>query len=167
MIQSLKKFKILLYEKMNPVGTKLLAEQCELVYAKNFEEATILNQVSDVDGIIIRANGSISKTIIESAKNLKVIGRYGAGLDNIDIKAAKKNNANVVYTSGANSKSVAKHFVGLVLNLTRHKKETRSIASLQSITFCDISYPRITFTIASPISEVPTVLDGSIAISPV
>lgn len=113
------KFKVLLYETMHEAGTRLLAEKCELVYAKSFEEEHLISPVHDVDAIVIRANGAVSRKIIDAAPRLKVIGRHGVGLDGIDLAAAAERGIPVVYTPTANTESVAEHFVALALMLAK------------------------------------------------
>ncbi|MGD9180151.1 MAG: hydroxyacid dehydrogenase [Desulfobacterales bacterium] len=113
------RFKILLYEDMHREGTELLEKKCNLIYAASHDEKDLIDQVADVDGIIIRANGSVTQDIIESGSKLKVIGRHGVGLDAIDLEAARKNGVRVVYTPMAAKESVAEHFVGLALMLAK------------------------------------------------
>ena len=113
------KFKVLLYESMHQEGTALLEEKCDLIYARSYDEKELIDQVADVDAIVIRANGAVTRNIIEAAPNLKVIGRHGVGLDAIDLAAAKKRGINVVYTPQANKESVAEHFVALALMLAK------------------------------------------------
>jgi D-3-phosphoglycerate dehydrogenase len=117
------KFKVLLYETMHAEGTMLLAEKCELVYAKSFEETHLITLVHDVDAIVIRANGAVSREIINAAPRLKVIGRHGVGLDGIDLAAAKERGIKVVYTPVANTESVAEHFFALALMLAKRMKQ--------------------------------------------
>ena len=111
--------KILLYEQMHSEGTNLLAKTCDLVYAESFEEEKLIEQASEAAGILIRANGAVSRTIIEANPKLKVVGRHGVGLDAIDLEAAKEHGVRVVYTPVANMESVAEHFVGLALILAK------------------------------------------------
>ncbi len=111
--------KILLYEQMHSEGTNLLAKTCDLVYAESFEEEKLIEQASEAAGILIRANGAVSRTIIEASPKLKVVGRHGVGLDAIDLEAAKEHGVRVVYTPVANMESVAEHFVGLALILAK------------------------------------------------
>ena len=120
------RFKTLLYEPMYPEGTKLLEEKSDLVYADSWEEENLMRQVHDVDAIIIRAHGSVTKTLMNSASRLKVIGRHGVGLENIDLMAAKERGIEVVYTPAANAESVAEHFVALALILAKKLKVSRS-----------------------------------------
>jgi len=113
------KFKILLYESMHRAGTALLEENCDLIYARSFDEKDLSEQVADVDAIIIRANGAVTETIMAAAPRLKVVGRHGVGLDAVDLAAAKKKGIRVVYTPQANKESVAEHFVALALMLAK------------------------------------------------
>lgn len=113
------KFKVLLYEPMHPEGTRLLEEKCHLVYAESLEEENLIRQARDIDAIIIRANGAVTRNIMKSASNLKVVGRHGVGLDGIDLKVARELGVTVVYTPKANKESVAEHFVGLALMLAK------------------------------------------------
>lgn len=113
------KFKVLLYEPIHNEGIKILEEKCELIYATSYEEGDLIGQAAGADAIIIRANGSVSKAIIESSSTLKVIGRHGVGLDTVDLEAAKNHGVRVVYTPMANKESVAEHFVGLALMLAK------------------------------------------------
>jgi D-3-phosphoglycerate dehydrogenase len=113
------KFKILLYESMHRAGTALLEANCDLIYARSFAEADIIDQVSDVDAIIIRANGAVSAKVMAAAPRLKVVGRHGVGLDAVDMDAARQRGIRVVYTPQANKESVAEHFVALALMLAK------------------------------------------------
>jgi len=111
--------KILMYEQMHEKGTALLAEKYDLQYATSFAEADLIVQASDADAIVIRANGVVSRAVIESSPMLKVIGRHGVGLDAIDLHAARQRGVRVVYTPMANMESVAEHFVALALMLAK------------------------------------------------
>ena len=111
------RWKVLLYEPIHPEGISLLEEKCGVVYPESLAETHLISLVSDVDGIIIRANGTVSRRLIESAPRLKVIGRHGVGVENIDLTAASERGITVVYAPTANAQSVAEHFVGLALIL--------------------------------------------------
>ena len=111
--------KILMYEQMHAKGTELLKEKCDLIYAESYEEEKLIAQVKDVDGIVIRANGTVSRAIIEASSKLKVIGRHGVGLEAVDLDAAKEHGVKVVYTPIGNMESVAEHFVAFALMLAK------------------------------------------------
>lgn len=111
--------KILMYEHMHEKGTSLLAESCDVIYAQSLDENQLTVQAADVDAIVIRANGAVTRKVIQAATRLKVIGRHGVGLDAIDLEAAREKGIRVVYTPIANTESVAEHFVALALMLAK------------------------------------------------
>ncbi len=115
----MKNFTVLLYEHIHKQGTAILEEVCEVIYPETLEEECILKYASKIDGIIIRANGKVTANIINSAPKLKVIGRHGIGVENIDVDSASKKGIWVVYTPESNAESVAEHFLMLALNLSK------------------------------------------------
>lgn len=113
------RFRFLLYEPMHEAGTSLLRQHGEVSVAPAVDEATLVAAVRDADAVVIRANGKVSQAVIAAAPRLKVIGRHGVGLENIDVSAATERGIWVVYTPEANSESVAEHFVALALTLSK------------------------------------------------
>lgn len=77
-------------------------------------------RIGSYDAIIVRSATKVTEDVIESGRNLKVIGRAGAGLDNIDLESAKKHNIAVLNTPAANSISVAELVFGFMISLSRH-----------------------------------------------
>ena len=78
---------------------------------------TIEKKIADYDGIIIRSRFPIDKTFLQKAKNLKFIGRVGAGLENIDIEFAKQQGIKLFNAPEGNRNAVGEHTLGLILNL--------------------------------------------------
>jgi D-3-phosphoglycerate dehydrogenase len=120
----MKEFSILLYEDMHEAGKALLRERADVLFAKSFDEASLIEQAKDVDGIIMRANGKVSRRLMESAPKLKVVGRHGVGVENVDLEAATEKGIWVVNTPDANDISVAEHFFGLALTLSKVLKKS-------------------------------------------
>jgi len=119
----MKPFKILLYEDMHQAGKTLLAEKADLFFASSLEEESLIKEVKEIDGLIIRANGKVSRRLMDHAPKLKVIGRHGVGVENIDLGAATEKGIWVVNTPEANDISVAEHFFGLALMLSKMLKK--------------------------------------------
>jgi D-3-phosphoglycerate dehydrogenase len=117
------KLKVLLYEDMAEEGKAILREKAEVVFAENFDESYITERAKDVDGIVIRANGKTTRKIMESAFRLRVVGRHGIGVENIDLQAATDLGIWVVNTPDANDQSVAEHFFGFALMLSKMLKK--------------------------------------------
>jgi D-3-phosphoglycerate dehydrogenase len=118
----MKDFKVLLYEDMDETGKALLKEKVEILFARSLEEASLIEEVKETDGIIIRANGKVTRKMMASAPKLKVVGRHGVGVENIDLEAATEHGIWVVNTPDANDISVAEHFFGLALTLSKMLK---------------------------------------------
>ncbi len=93
----------------------------EMVYEEYPDEDRLVELVGgDVDAIIVRSKPKITRRVIEAAPKLKVIGRAGVGLDNIDLEAAKERGIKVVNSpGGASSRSVAELVLALMFNVAR------------------------------------------------
>jgi len=110
---------VLLYESIHPDGLAVLREKVEIRYPAGWSEEEVLPVIGDVEGIIIRANGQVTRRLMESAPGLKVVGRHGVGLDNVDVAAATELGICVVNTPLANAESVAEHTLGLMIALSK------------------------------------------------
>jgi len=111
------------YGKNDPtLKSQLEAEVGEVVYNTTGRPLTaeeLVKIVPEIDGYIAGLD-AIDRNVIEAANRLKVIARYGVGLDGIDVEAAKQKGIVVTNTPGANSSSVAELTVGLMLALARN-----------------------------------------------
>src|SRR5512136_171140 len=76
--------------------------------------------IGEYDGLAIRSATKVTKEIIDKADNLKVVGRAGIGVDNIDVPAATKRGIVVMNTPGGNTLSTAELTLGLLLAVARH-----------------------------------------------
>jgi D-3-phosphoglycerate dehydrogenase len=82
-------------------------------------EEEIIKIIPEYDGMVVRSATKVTKKIISAAKKLKVIGRAGAGVDNIDVSFAKENNMIVMNTPGGNANATAEHAFALIMSLLR------------------------------------------------
>ncbi|WP_438710441.1 2-hydroxyacid dehydrogenase [Aquimarina muelleri] len=100
----------------------LLLNQLELAGFKNEEDYTsskeeVESKIKNYDGVVIRSRFAIDKTFLDKAKNLKFIGRVGAGLENIDIEYAKKKEIQLFNAPEGNRNAVGEHALGMILSL--------------------------------------------------
>lgn len=79
--------------------------------------AEVLNKIASYTGVIVRSRITIDEEFLEAAKNLRFIGRVGAGLESIDTKLASKKNILLFSAPEGNRDSVAEHAMGMLLNL--------------------------------------------------
>ena len=112
--------KVLISDAMDDIAEKiLLSNNIEVDVITNFTPDELNKNIISYDGLIVRSATKVNKEVIENAKNLKVVGRAGAGVDNIDINAAKQKNIIVMNTPGGNTNATAEHTLALLLSLSR------------------------------------------------
>ena len=112
--------RVLISDAMDDIAEKiLLSNNIEVDVITNFTPDELNKNINNYDGLIVRSATKVTKEVIENAKNLKVIGRAGAGVDNIDINAAKEKNIIVMNTPGGNTNATAEHTLALLLSLSR------------------------------------------------
>ena len=76
--------------------------------------------IGDYDALVIRSATKVTEDLISEANQLKVIGRAGIGLDNVDISAATKRGIVVMNTPGGNTVTTAEHAIAMMMALTRN-----------------------------------------------
>ena len=112
--------KVLVSDPIAPEGIEILKDAgIEVVEKTALSPEELAKVISDYVGIIIRSATKVTKEVIEAAKNLKVIGRAGIGLDNIDQETAKSKGVKVVNTPTATSISVAELALGMMFAAAR------------------------------------------------
>lgn len=112
--------KVVVAEALAPAGIELLEESAEVVNAVGWDRTALLEALSDAQGLVVRSATNVDAALIDAAPALKVIGRAGIGVDNIDIAAATKNGVVVVNAPEANTISAAEHALALLLAQARH-----------------------------------------------
>ena len=97
----------------------ILSPYGEIITAPDDSEETLVSLAADAEVIVVRGVAQITETIIEAAEKLKVIGRTGVGINNIDIASATARGIPVVFTPGANSRAVAEAAMAFLLALAK------------------------------------------------
>ncbi len=112
--------KVLISDSMSNIAQKIFEKNNISVDVKTgLPEDEIIKIIPDYDGMVVRSATKVTKNIISAAKNLKVIGRAGAGVDNIDVPFAKEKNMIVMNTPGGNANATAEHAFALIMSLLR------------------------------------------------
>ena len=111
--------KVLVVQDIHEEGIKLLEKEVKVVMASNINKETLIKESKDCDGILIRT-AKLSGEVIKSDKKLKVIGRHGIGVDNIDVKTATEQGVLVVNAPTAMTDSVAEHVLAMMLALSKN-----------------------------------------------
>lgn len=105
-------------EHLSEPASKWLADRCKLVVC-NHDSSEFIEAISDAVGLVVRTYTIVDQRVLDAAPNLKVIGRAGTGLDNIDLDECRKRNIEVVYTPDANTQAVVEYVIMLLSNALR------------------------------------------------
>jgi D-3-phosphoglycerate dehydrogenase len=112
--------KVLVSDPLAKEGIEILKKAgIEVVEKTGLSPADLTQVIPEFDGIIVRSATKVTKEVIEAGKNLKVIGRAGIGLDNVDRETAKAKGIKVLNTPTATSISVAELALGMMLGAAR------------------------------------------------
>lgn len=115
--------KILCIDSNHSILHEILIEHgfhCDLFWDKSKEE--LINIIPQYDGIVIRSKFKITRDILDTAVNLKCIGRVGAGMENIDVEYARSKGIECVHAPEGNRVAVGEHAMGMLLMLLNHLK---------------------------------------------
>ena len=115
-------YNVLVADKLSDSALKLFYtnNKYHIDLATGLSELDLIKKVPKYHAIIVRSATTITSSILAVAKNLKVIGRAGTGLDNIDMTSAKKHGVAVFNSPGSNSQSVAELTIGMIFCLARN-----------------------------------------------
>jgi len=116
--------KVLISDKMDPNAARIFQERgcdVDVITGKTPEELKAI--IGQYDGLAIRSSTKVTKEILEAATNLKVVGRAGIGVDNVDIPTASAKGVVVMNTPFGNSITTAEHAIALMFALARQLPE--------------------------------------------
>jgi D-3-phosphoglycerate dehydrogenase len=112
-------YKILITDGLDERGQSILRAAANVDDHAKLSAADLLNVIADYDALIVRGQTRVTAAVLEAASRLKVVGRAGVGVDNIDLEAAKKHNIAVVNAPTSTTVAVAELTFGLLLALAR------------------------------------------------
>ncbi|MFZ3071513.1 MAG: hydroxyacid dehydrogenase [Anaerolineaceae bacterium] len=126
-------WKVLITDGLESIGKEIINKKNSAVDKKGIEAAELLEVIPKYDALIIRGRTKLTAEVFNAAENLKVVGRMGVGVDNIDLNAAKEHHVTVVNAAVASSIAVAELAMGLMLALVR--EIPRADASMKAETW--------------------------------
>jgi D-3-phosphoglycerate dehydrogenase / 2-oxoglutarate reductase len=110
---------ILVADEISPEGVEVLKEKLEVVYQPDIKAAELLEKIGQYEAVLVRSRTKITADVIRAGKKLKIIGRAGVGVDNIDVAVATECGVLVVNSPEGNTASAAEHTVALMMSLSR------------------------------------------------
>jgi D-3-phosphoglycerate dehydrogenase len=118
--------KVLVKEKIADSGVELLRKHFDVDLGLDMDNEMLAERIGDYDAILIRSATKMTADLIERGTNLKVIGRAGTGVDNVDIPAATRRGVIVANAPESNSVAAAEHTLALALALLRNVPQAHS-----------------------------------------
>ena len=114
--------KVLVSDKMSQDGIDVLnaADGIQVVYKTNLSPEDLIKELQDTDALIIRSSTKVTKDVFAAVNKLKIIGRAGIGVDNIDCNTATERGVIVVNTPSGNATTTAEHAIAMLMSLSRH-----------------------------------------------
>jgi phosphoglycerate dehydrogenase-like enzyme len=112
--------KVLISDKMDPNAAKIFEERgCDVDVKPGMTPDELKAVIGEYDGLAIRSATKVTREILDAATNLKVIGRAGIGVDNVDIPYASSKGVVVMNTPFGNSITTAEHAIAMIMSLAR------------------------------------------------
>jgi len=112
--------KVLVSDSLSDSGIEILTQAGLSVSVKTkLTPAQLIEEIGEYDGLIIRSGTKVTADVAKAAKRLKIIGRAGSGLDNVDLPAATKQGIVVMNTPGGNTITTAEHTFSLIFSMAR------------------------------------------------
>ena len=114
--------KVLVADAISPRGVEELSRdgRIQVVVQTGLSQPGILDIIADMNGLIVRSQTKVTAEILKAGKKLRVVGRAGVGVDNVDLETATRRGILVLNAPGANTVSTAEHAFSLLLNLARN-----------------------------------------------
>ena len=112
--------KVLITDKINDLAVRIVANVAQVDNLPTMDEDKLCEIIGEYDALLVRSQTKVTKRIIEAGKNLKIIGRAGVGVDNIDVESATKNGIIVVNSPDGNTHAAAEHTVAMMMAMSRN-----------------------------------------------
>ncbi|MEE3715582.1 phosphoglycerate dehydrogenase [Tumidithrix elongata RA019] len=122
--------KVLVSDPIDQVGIDILSQVATVDVKTNLSPDELIKALPEYDAIMIRSGTKLTKEAIEAGKNLKIIGRAGVGVDNVDVPTATRQGIVVVNSPEGNTIAAAEHALAMMLSLSRYIPEAN--ASIKS-----------------------------------
>jgi D-3-phosphoglycerate dehydrogenase / 2-oxoglutarate reductase len=114
------KFKVLVSDPLADEGLAILREACDVDVRTDLPEDELVRIIGEYDALVVRSGTTVTARIIDAGKRLKIIGRAGVGVDNIDVEAATRRGIPVVNSPEGNTLAATEHTMAMMLALARN-----------------------------------------------
>ena len=112
--------KVLITDNINECVKDIITSVADAVFLPTMSEEELIKVIGEYDALMVRSQTKVTKNIIEAGKNLKIVGRAGVGVDNIDVEAATEKGVIVVNSPDGNTIAASEHTIALMLAVSRN-----------------------------------------------
>lgn len=112
--------KVLVSDPIDQAGIDILSQVAQVDVKTNLSPEQMVQIIPEYDALMIRSGSRITQEIIEAGTQLKIIGRAGVGVDNVDVNAATRHGIVVVNSPEGNTIAAAEHAIAMMLALSRY-----------------------------------------------
>jgi D-3-phosphoglycerate dehydrogenase len=112
--------KVLVSDPIDQIGIDILSQVAQVEVNTSLSPEELVNVIGDYDALMIRSGTRVTKAVIEAGHNLKIIGRAGVGVDNVDVPEATRRGIVVVNSPEGNTIAAAEHALAMMMSLSRY-----------------------------------------------
>lgn len=112
--------KVLVSDPIDQVGIDILSQVAQVDVKLNLPPAELAQIIPDYDALMIRSGTQVTQAVIDAGTQLKIIGRAGVGVDNVDVPAATRRGILVVNSPEGNTVAAAEHAIAMMLSMSRY-----------------------------------------------
>jgi D-3-phosphoglycerate dehydrogenase len=112
--------KVLVSDPIDQAGLDILSQVAQVDVRTGLAPEQLAEIIGDYDALMIRSGSRVTEAVIEAGQNLKIIGRAGVGVDNVDVPAATRKGIVVVNSPEGNTIAAAEHALAMMLSMSRH-----------------------------------------------
>lgn len=113
-------FKVLVTDKINDLAVKIVARVAAVDNLPTMDEDKLCEIIGEYDALLVRSQTKVTQKVIEAGKKLKIIGRAGVGVDNIDVASATEKGIIVVNSPDGNTHAAAEHTIAMMMAMSRN-----------------------------------------------
>jgi D-3-phosphoglycerate dehydrogenase len=122
--------KVLISDPISDLGIEILKKEVDVDVACGLPSAELIKRIGNYDALVVRSETQVTRDVIIAGKKLRIIGRAGVGVDNIDVNAATERGIIVVNAPEGNTISAAEHTIAMMMSMSRNIPQAN--ASLKS-----------------------------------
>ena len=119
--------RVLVADPIDEEGIALLREHAEVDVRLKLGEDELVRLIPDYDALVVRSETQVTARVLEAGARLKVVGRAGVGIDNIQVDAATRHGIVVVNAPTGNTIAAAEHTIAMLLALARHIPQANGV----------------------------------------